>query len=168
MAAPKGNKFAAGNEGGRPLKFKTAKELQDKIDAYFASCFDEVWTQTFEYDDKGKVIDTKWIPVLDRNGDILEKQIRPFTITGLALALDTTRDVLLDYEDREEYSHSIKRAKAIIHNYTEEELMKRDKPTGVIFNLKNNYGWKDKTEQDVNLSGGLADELKAARERAGK
>lgn len=38
-----------------------------------------------------------------------------------------------------------------------------------IFRLKQTvHGYRDKTEQDVNLSGGLADELKAARERAGK
>jgi hypothetical protein len=26
--------------------------------------------------------------------------------------------------------------------------MLRDKPTGVIFNLKNNYGWRDKNETE--------------------
>lgn len=42
--------------------------------------------------------------------------------------------------------------------------------TAMIFWLKNRQPklWRDKTEQDINVSGGLADELKAARERAGK
>ena len=35
MAAPKGNKYAKGNKGGRPLAFKSEEELQAAIDDYF-------------------------------------------------------------------------------------------------------------------------------------
>ena len=35
MAAPKGNLFALGNNGGQPPKYKTAKEIEVKIAAYF-------------------------------------------------------------------------------------------------------------------------------------
>lgn len=35
MSAPKGNKFALGNVGGRPQKYKTVKELWAKADEYF-------------------------------------------------------------------------------------------------------------------------------------
>jgi hypothetical protein len=35
MSAPKGNKNAIGNNGGRPSLFKTPDELQLKIDEYF-------------------------------------------------------------------------------------------------------------------------------------
>lgn len=35
MAAPKGNKFAQGNEGGRPPLFDDAAKLQAAIDDYF-------------------------------------------------------------------------------------------------------------------------------------
>jgi len=130
------------NKGGRPLKFKSAKELQQKIDEYFESCFEEVWTQ----DEDGK-----WLPVLDRNGNVIKRQIRPFTITGLALALETTRETLLDYEDRDEFSYTIKAAKQRIENFTEEQLFTNRNTTGVIFNLKNNYGWTDKSEVDTNI-----------------
>jgi hypothetical protein len=136
---------------GRPLKFRSVEALQTAVDKYFASCFEEIWH---------KNVDTNvWEPVLDRKGNITMRQIRPFTITGLALALNTTRETLLDYEDKPAYSDTIKKAKEIIHNYTEEQLMTRDKPTGVIFNLKNNYGWRDRTETELTGKDGGAIEI---------
>jgi hypothetical protein len=91
----------------------------------------------------------------------------PYTITGLALALGTTRDLLIDYEDKDEFSDTIKEAKAKCHNYAERKLFEAN-ATGPIFNLKNNYGWKDKTEVDntvtgVNLSAEQAEQLIRAR-----
>lgn len=120
---------------GRPLKFETPEFLQNQVDLYFERC-------------KDPEDDTKW-------------KIPP-TISGLALALDTTRDVLLDYENLEEradYSNTIKKAKQTIHAFNEEQLYRNTQVTGVIFNLKNNFDWKDKTETDL-TSGGK--ELKAS------
>ncbi len=75
-----------------------------------------------------------------------------WTITGLALALDTSRQVLCDYEDnRPEYSDAIKRAKLIVENGYEIDLKKHGR-TGTIFALKN-FDWKDKSETE--LSGGV-------------
>lgn len=108
---------------GRPLKFQSVKELQDAIDLYFLNCTDPE----------------------DEN-----KYIRPLTITGLANALDTSRETLLEYEERPEFVDTIKRAKGKIHQYVEEYLFNGKNQTSAIFNLKNNYGWKDKTEQDIN------------------
>ena len=51
-----------------------------------------------------------------------KKEKRPLTITGLALALGTGRNVLIDYENREEFSNTIKRAKLLCENYAEESL----------------------------------------------
>lgn len=99
---------------GRPLKFKTVEEMQEKIDAYFDEC--------------------------------IEKE-KPYTITGLALALDTTRETLLDYEDKDEFSDTVKKAKLRCENYAEEFLFKGKNVVGSIFNLKNNYKrWVDKQE----------------------
>ena len=78
-----------------------------------------------------------------------DEKPRPYTITGLALALDTCRQTLLDYENKDEFSDTIKKAKNKIHNYAEERLYSNN-VAGVIFNLKNNFGWKDKTEVDNN------------------
>jgi hypothetical protein len=82
------------------------------------------------------------------------KKHRPLTITGLAIALDTDRRTLLNYEDKEEFFPTIKKIKQKVENYAEECLYDKDVPTtGVIFNLKNNYGWVDKQELDANVNG---------------
>lgn len=79
-----------------------------------------------------------------------DQKNEPYTITGLALWLDTTRETLLDYQDKDEFSDAIKRAKLRCQNWVEKgALMNKVNPTSAIFNLKNNYGWKDKTEQEL-------------------
>lgn len=78
---------------------------------------------------------------------------KEWTITGLALALDTSRKVLQEYEEKEEFSNTIKRLKGKVEYAY--ELRGRDKGTAFdIFRLKN-MGWKDKTEVDTNISGEL-------------
>lgn len=72
------------------------------------------------------------------------------TITGLALALDTDRVTLIRYEDREEYSNTIKRAKTRIEVSYEKSLRKNGR-AGDIFGLKN-FGWADKQEIEVNAT----------------
>ena len=113
---------------GRPLKFKNVKELQDAIDGYFLSCEDPEKPGVF---------------------------IRPLTITSLAVYLDTSRETLLNYETKDEFFGTIKKAKEKIHAWTEEQLYRNTQVTGVIFNLKNNYGWKEKTESEVEHKGNL-------------
>ena len=76
---------------------------------------------------------------------------RPYTVTGLALALDLDRKALINYSKNEEFSNTIKKAKAIVENYLEEHLISgQGNSSGIIFNLKNNYGWKDKQE-NINI-----------------
>lgn len=113
------------NGEGRPPKFKTVKEMQVKIDAYFASCWEE-----------------------DEDGN--KNQKIPYTITGLALALDTDRELLLDYGNKDEFSDAIKKAKLKCHNFAEQHLFSGKNATGAIFNLKNNWGWKDETTANLN------------------
>jgi hypothetical protein len=127
----------------RPLKFKSSMELQNKIDEYFESCFEEQW-----YENK----DGKWIPVTDRHGQVVKEQVKPFTITGLALYLGTSRQTLLNYEDKDEYFDTIRAAKTKIESFVEESLWKPKIATGVMFNLKNNFGWVDKSEVDSNVN----------------
>lgn len=155
---------------GRPKKFQSVEELEEMITDYFESCF---IPKTFEKkvvdldDDKIEVVSYVTTPVVNKKGDEVLFQIRPFTVTGLALALDTTRDVLLDYEKNPEnadFSNTIKRAKQIIHNYAEEFLFNGKNVTGAIFNLKNNWGYVDRTETDVTTKGrAIAPEAAAAK-----
>lgn len=74
----------------------------------------------------------------------------PITITGLALALDTTRETLCDYEEKDAYSDTIKKAKLRVQHAYEKRLVKRGNG-GDIFALKN-FGWKDKSEVDNTLN----------------
>mgnify|MGYP006301691029 CR=1 FL=1 len=119
--------------GGQRPKFETPAEMQKLIDDYFNSCF---------------------IEKVSEEGKVYQKQIRPFTITGLAYSLGMTRQGLLDYQAKsEEFADTITRAKTRIEMYAEEQLFRNQgKTNGVQFNLKNNFNWKDKQEieHDVN------------------
>lgn len=75
---------------------------------------------------------------------------KPYTITGLGLALDMSRQDLINYSKKDEFFDTIKKAKMRVENYLEERLINDTSTTGIIFNLKNNYGWKDKQE-NVNV-----------------
>jgi hypothetical protein len=87
-----------------------------------------------------------------------EKDKLPLTITGLALALDTTRQTLIDYEEQDEFLDTIKRLKSICENYAEQQAYMGRNPGGSIFILKN-YGWKDKQEIDHKNDGGKFDPI---------
>ncbi len=74
------------------------------------------------------------------------------TITGLALALGFDgRHGLLYYQDEKpDFLTTIKRAKARVEEAMERELINRNgSVTGLIFNLKNNFAWKD--AQDITV-----------------
>ncbi len=73
----------------------------------------------------------------------------PYTITGLGLEIGLDRHQLIRYGNKEQFSHTIKKAKLRCENYAEISLFKGKNVAGAIFNLKNNYkGWKDKTESE--------------------
>ena len=152
----------------RLLKFQSPEELQRKIDNYFNQCdshAEEVteWVQARDPKGQLKKDENGLNYLVEVTHKIMTEQI-PYTITGLALALDTSRQTLLEYEAEEHYPDNIpkevsdelidtiKRAKLKIERFNE-LMLYTPSPTGTIFNLKNNYGWKDKTEQDLNLGG---------------
>jgi len=77
---------------------------------------------------------------------------RPYTVEGLADALEMDRRTLLRYEDRDEFCNTIKKAKGkILRNLVERGLTGKNNSAITIFNLKNNYGYKD--QQDIALQG---------------
>ena len=87
-----------------------------------------------------------------------------WTITGLALALDTTRELLCDYELKDKFSVAIKKYKLKVHNSYEKDLRRKGR-SGDIFALKN-FGWKDKTEVDQTVT--IAGTLTRLHEEADK
>ena len=99
-----------------------------------------------KYSEK-EILQTK----IDEYFKMCDEKEKPYTITGLCLYLDIDRSTLLRYEEKEEYCNTIKRAKNRIENYVEENSLKGLlNPTVSIFNLKNNFGWKDKQEIETN------------------
>lgn len=123
MAAPKGNKFAVGNNGGRPRMYKSVSEMMKVIDEYFEYCS----------------------PKTDTDTGILQMEYP--SVTGLALYLGfAAREGLYEYRDRQEFSYLIKRALLKVEMHYETTLNYKN-ATGAIFALKN-MGWSDKQETE--------------------
>jgi hypothetical protein len=79
--------------------------------------------------------------------DTCDRQERPYTVTGLAFTVGMTRDQLIKYQERPEFMDTIKYAKQRVAVYVEEQLYRKSgSVTGIIFSLKNNFGWKDSFE----------------------
>lgn len=127
---------------GRPPKYETKEEIQEKIDAYFDEC-------------KGEVLkDADGNPILDKWSNPVVIGARPLTITGLALSLGfNSRQALLNYQGKKEFNDTILRAKAQVEQYAEERLFDKDGANGAKFSLANNFdGWKEKKEIDADVN----------------
>lgn len=110
--------------GGRPLKYKTAEELQAKIDEYF------------------EIGVNKRLVVTGPPNNRRESFVAIPTICGLtAYCGFADRHSFYDYGKSKEFSNTIKQARnRIEQNY--EELLQTGVATGAIFALKN-FGWID-------------------------
>lgn len=108
---------------GKPLKFKSAAELQKAIDDYFNSCYKKV---------------------RDEDGKESLQLVKPFTMCGLAMQLGCSRQTLVNYSKKEEFGEVIAKAKLTMERWLEEGIAENTQ--GKIFSLKNNYGWGDRTE----------------------
>ena len=76
-----------------------------------------------------------------------EEKEKPYTMSGLAYYLGIDRKTLINYSKNEEYFHTIKKARDKVQMQLEENaLSNKANPTFTIFNLKNNFDWKDKIE----------------------
>jgi hypothetical protein len=116
------------NKVGRPLIFQSVEDLEQQIQAYFEDC---------------------------------KQRKEPPFIVEMCNWLDISRNTLLDYSEgkgeRAEFSDTIKRARQVCEQAVEKGMMTGTmNTTGCIFNLKNNYGWRDKIEQEhTNPDGNL-------------
>lgn len=127
----------------RPVKYSENEKLQQRIDLYFNHC-----KINKQLDSGGEVSE-------DIVTDLITDDIFP-TVTGLALALDLTRNSLLQYEGKPEFVNTIKKAKSRVEAFVEQRLY-HNNAVGSIFNLKNNFGWKDKSETEHSGEMGLID-----------
>lgn len=74
----------------------------------------------------------------------------PYTICDLALACGVDRKTILNYSKKEEFFPTIKEARMRCEAYAERRLF-GNAVAGVIFNMKNNYGYKDKIDVEADI-----------------
>lgn len=124
---------------GRPFgtfKFKSVKELQEQIDAYFDACVEQKRPLTM-------------------SGLAYALGVSRVTLLNYKRT-----------KGYEKYFSTIKRAKARVEDSVEEILLNGRAPAGAIFNLKNNFDWEDKRtvdgEQTLKIIESLADEDRKA------
>jgi len=92
--------------------------------------------------------------IIDDYFEMCDEKEKPYTMSGLAYALDMDRKSLLNYSKDEQFFPTIKKAKQKVERQLEENaLMGKANSTFTIFNLKNNYGWKDNIEVEANTQG---------------
>ena len=96
---------------------------------------------------------------IDKYFNDCDEKGKPYTMTGLALSLGIDRTTLIRYGERDLFATQIKNAKARVETMLEENLYRLGNNSGVIFNLKNNYGWKDAVELNNNNELTKLDEL---------
>lgn len=88
---------------------------------------------------------------IDKYFQDCDEKEKPYTMSGLAFSLDIDRRTLTNYSNKESFFPLIKKAKQKVEQQLEENaLMGKANAIFTIFNLKNNYGWQDKTEVQVN------------------
>lgn len=124
---------------GRKPAFTSAEEMQEKIDAYFASCEPEL------------LRDGDGTPMLNKNGEPVYVGGRPMTIQGLALALGfTSRQSLLNYKAKREFVDTVTRARLRVEQYAAERLFDRDAQRGAQFTLAYGFGYARDAEDGKN------------------
>jgi len=140
----------------RPKAFSNPEEMDLWIEDYFLTITREI--PKTEPKKTGKLIKVgaKVIEeiieetVINAKGEqviIIEFLVTP-TVAGLCNHLGICRETLRKYAGDEAYTDTIKKAKSYLEAHLEKGLY-GNSVTGLIFNLKNNFGWQDKTEQVI-------------------
>lgn len=138
MAAPKGNKFALGNKGGRPTKYHP--DIIAMIDEYLAWCDEEHYKEVVErYDENQKPISTK-----------LMLQVRLPSNEGFSEYIDVCVDTLSEWrKEHKEFSAALKKIKTRQHNrYINNGLAGTYNPTIAKLGLMSNHGYKERSKNE--------------------
>ena len=128
---------------GRPKKY-TKAGLQKAVDGYFASISRTV-----------TALDEDKNPLYNDAGEAIKitQYVRPPSVSGLCLCLGIDRSTWQNYGDARlhpELAGVVAQAKMRMEAYLEEQLLTREKNVqGLIFNLQNNYGWREKREVEL-------------------
>ena len=126
----------------RPLKFGSAKELEQQIENYFEFCKKRT---------KKEVVKTRdYFEIIDLPDPI------PYTVYGLADFLDCDADTLLNYQSKDGFSVIIARAKhKILTDKVVRGLDGKSNPAITKLLLGYNYGIvepKGEAQEDKNIN----------------
>lgn len=136
-------------EVGRPALFDTNKQLQKAIDDYF----------------KTGVKRRKVVIGKPPSQQLVEVEVP--TITGLCYHIGfESRQSFYDYEERPEFSYTVKRARLFIEKEYEEQLQTGN-TVGAIFALKN-MGWMDHNRTEITGPEGKELNFKVSLDLGGK
>ena len=135
---------------GQARRFMSPQHLQSMVNEYFESC-------------NGPLLDRYGNLVYDKDGKLVKTQVKPWTVSGLALYLGISTvslkkyrqgmiDSLLDEmraetDDYMTFSSVVLQAKQKIESYAEERLYDRDGQQGARFVLDNAFQWVSRKEQ---------------------
>lgn len=128
---------------GRKPKY-TRRTLRAAVDRYFRS---------ISY--TASVLNRDGKPVLNDDGEEIKllRYAKPPCKSALCMFLGIERSTWQNYADaglHPELADICEEACARFEAYLEEELLTRQKSVqGIIFNLQNNYGWKQKQEVEL-------------------
>lgn len=101
--------------------------------------------------------------IIDKYFADCDKREKPYTMSGLANALNMSRQSLVNYSKDEEFFDTIKKARFNVEQQLEENALSgKANATFTIFNLKNNYGWRDTLEYKNDSELSKLDELLGA------
>jgi hypothetical protein len=135
VGAPFGNQNALGADSGRPRLYEDHAEFDALVQEYFKDC--------------------------DENNK------KP-TLTGISLHLGfCDKETFGTYDAVSvEFSRTVKKARMRIEENRHQLLVNNKTFTpGIIFDLKNNHGWKDKTETEFGVSSDLKTLLAACSDQ---
>lgn len=137
---------------GNKKRWVSPSHLECMVNEYFESC-------------NGPLFDSKGNLVYDKAGNIVKGQVKPFTVSGLALYLGVKTDTMrrytvgkidsfldemhVDYdpERTKTYAGIILAARQKIEEHAEARLFDRDGQRGAQFVLDNVFNWTGRREQ---------------------
>lgn len=131
---------------GEKAAFNSPEQLQTVVDEYFASCY------SYMYDKNGNL-------KYDKNGEPIKYQSRPFTVSGLALAIGVSTKTLnryctgnfdAEFDDDprvKTYKQILVKAKQKIESFAESRLYDKEGQLGARFVLDSSFGWCTQKEQ---------------------
>lgn len=126
--------------GTNKMNFNSPKKLRDAINGYFESCYE------YKIDRSGK-------QVYDHEGNPVKYQARPFTVSGLALAIGIPTSDLHRYskgyfdEDMkgdpnlDTFQRIIAHSRQLVEQSVESRIYHRDSSFGAKFVLDSAFGW---------------------------